>query len=124
MKPFREMYVYLISNQNIITMTKKEFNEMTSYHQYGKRNESGIIALFFDWKTTDEGVGFKYCVFARALNSNKKELTDALYNLVFNETDTPWHINCAIAPTDKQRFKVPIMSSGIRSLVKYEPVRS
>lgn len=101
-------------------MTKKEFNEMTSYHKYGNRN--GLIAMFFGWKQTEEGTGYKFAVFARACNSNKKELTNALYDLVENDADTPWWINCAIAPTDKQRFKVPLMSSGLIKLVKYEPV--
>lgn len=53
-------------------MTKKEFIELASYHQYGKRNENGFIALFFDWKTNDEGNGYKYCVYARATSSTKK----------------------------------------------------
>lgn len=103
-------------------MTKKEFREMTSFHQYGKRNDNGLIALFFDWQVTDNGTGFKYCVYARATKSNKRELENAMYDLVFNEKDTDWWINCAIAPSDKQRFKVPIMGSGISKLIKYELV--
>lgn len=103
-------------------MTKKEFREYTSYHQYGKRNENGVIAMFFGWNETNEGTGYKFAVYARATNSNKKELENNLYNLVFNNQDTDWWINCAIAPTDKQRFKVPLSSSGLRNLVKYEMV--
>jgi hypothetical protein len=102
-------------------MTKKDFNEMTDYHQYGKRNDSGALALFFGWKSTDEGTGFSHCVYARTLNSNKKELTDALYNLVVKGEDVPqWWINCAVIQNDKQRFKVPLGSSGLNGLIKYK----
>lgn len=98
------------------TMTKKDFRELTDYHLYGKQNESGVKALFFDWKQNDEGRGFKFVVFARASNATKKDLEDALYKLVFNEEETPWWINCAVAPTDKQRFKVPLVASGLTKL--------
>jgi hypothetical protein len=105
-------------------MTKKDFNELTDYHQYGKRNDSGVVALFFGWKSTDEGTGFSHCVYARALNSNKKELTNALFNLVTKNEDVPeYWINCAVIQNDKQRFKVPIGASGLRSLIKYQTMK-
>ena len=100
-------------------MTKKEFIEMTSYQQYGKRNDSGFIALFFDWKRNDEGMGYKYCIYSRALNSTKKELVNALYDAITKDIVTPWYSNIIIAQSDKQRFKVPIVASGLFNLIKY-----
>jgi len=96
------------------SMTKKDFIEACDYHKYGNRNEYGMIALFFDWKGGENFRGFKYCVYARALKSNKKELINALYDLVFNDKDTDWWINCRVAVTDEERFKVPIVASGLR----------
>lgn len=101
-------------------MTKKEFIEMSSYHQYGKRNDSGIIALFFDWKTNDEGNGYKYCVYARATSSTKKELINSLYDAITNDVSTPWYIQTIIAQNDKQRFKVPVVASGLTCLIKHK----
>jgi hypothetical protein len=69
--------------------------------------------------TTKESILSVEMDLLKALNSNKKELTDAMYNLVFNDQETPWYINCAIAQTDEQRFKVPISGSGILKLIKY-----
>jgi hypothetical protein len=100
-------------------MTKKAFIELASYHQYGKRNERGFIALFFDWMRGDDGVGYKYCVYARALNSTKKELIDALYNAITKDEDTPWYVQTIIAQENKQRFKVPIVASGLFNLIKH-----
>lgn len=104
-------------------MTKKDFIELTDYHYYrGRSKKESIVALFFDWKVCDEGTGFKYCVFACATNSNKKELINSLYNVVVNDEDTDWWIHCIVAPEDRYRFKVPISGSGLRSLIKYERV--
>ena len=101
-------------------MTKKEFIERSSYHVYGRRNDSGVVALFYDWKVTDEGRGFKYCVYARALNSTKKDLTNTLYDFVSGKIeDTDWWIQLVVTQNDSQRFKVPIMGSGLNSLIKY-----
>ena len=105
-------------------MTKKDFIEMTDYHYYrGSSKENSLVALFFDWKQNDEGRGYKYCVFARATNSNKKELINALYDVVINDKDTDWWIQCIVAPEDKYRFRVPPCGSGLTSLIKYERVK-
>lgn len=100
-------------------MTKKEFKELTSYHKYtGHPSDNNINALFFDWKSNDEGTGFKCCVFARACNATKAELEEALFNAVTKDIDTPWYIQLVVAETDKQRFKVPLCGSGLNSLIK------
>ena len=100
-------------------MTKKAFIELASYHQYGKRNEHGMIALFFNWISNNDGIGYKYCVYARTLQSNKKELINALYNAITKDENTPWYVQTIIAQEDKQRFKVPIVASGLSCLIKH-----
>jgi hypothetical protein len=101
-------------------MTKKDFIERTSYHKYtGHPSDNNVNALFFDWQSNDEGHGYKYCVYARALNATKKELEKALFDFVTGVVeDTDWWIQIVVAETDKQRFKVPISGSGLRSLIK------
>lgn len=102
-------------------MTKKEFKQLASYHKYtGFPSDNNVNALFFDWKETPEGRGYKYCVYARAKLANKTELENALYSIVTNQVDdTEYYIQLVAAPTDRQRFKVPISGSGLRSLIKY-----
>lgn len=101
-------------------MTKKEFRELTSYHKYtGRPRENNVNALFFEWKDTPEGRGFKYCVFARACNATKTDLEKALYDIVTKKAeDTEWYIQLIIAFEDQQRFKVPLMGSGLTNLIK------
>ena len=101
-------------------MTKKDFIKEVDLHVYGSRRENSIKALFFDWKQGENFRGFKYCVYARAMNATKKELIDALYNAIVKDEDTPWYIQCIIAQTDEQRFRVPVVSSGLTKLIKYE----
>jgi len=103
-------------------MTKKDFKDRISIHKYGQgRNENNIYAIFFDWKSGDKDGkyfgGFKYCVFARALNSTKDELINVLYDIVTGKIeDTDWWIQLVIAQTDEQRFKVPLSSSGLNTM--------
>ena len=101
-------------------MNKKEFVELTSYHRYeGRPRENNVNALFFEWKSNDEGVGFKYCLFARACNATKRELVDTLYNYFRGRiTEVDWWLNLVIAPSEQHRFKVPLISSGLNSLIK------
>ena len=67
---FPGIFTYNYCNQHTKTMTKKEFKELVSVHKYGRgRNPNNLTAIFFDWKTNDEGNGFKYCVFARNCNA-------------------------------------------------------
>lgn len=103
-------------------MTKKEFVEHTSYHKYTARpSDNNVNALFFDWQSNDEGVGFKYCVYARACMATKKDLIDCLYNYFRGLIlETPYYIQLVVAPTDTHRFKVPLVASGLRSLIKYK----
>jgi len=101
-------------------MTKKEFKELASVHQYGKRSKGGITAIFFDWKDDEKGRGFKYCVYTRMVNATQNKLLNMLHDFIEGRIeDTDWYVQLIIAPTDEQRFKVPIMSSGLCTLVKY-----
>ena len=79
--------------------------------------------MFFDWKQNENGIGFKYCVWGRSENVTKAELETVLFDIVTEKIDdTPYYIQLIIAQTDEQRFKVPIMSSGLTKLIKYEKV--
>jgi len=102
-------------------MTKKDFKEIASVHHYGKRTRGGLLAIFFDWKTTKNSNGFKYCIFARMENATQKDLLDMLKDFIEGRIeDVPWYIQLIIAPTEEQRFKVPLSSGGLNSLVKHE----
>jgi hypothetical protein len=102
-------------------MTKKDFKERASVHHYGKRQSGGVLAVFFDWKTTENSNGFKYCIFARMVNARQNELLDMLKDFIEGRIeDTPWYVQLIIAPTEEQRFKVPLDSGGLNRLVKYE----
>ena len=102
-------------------MTKKEFKERASVHHYGKRTRGGILAIFFDWKSSENAHGFKYCIFARMENATQIELLNILKDFIEGRIeDTPWWIQLIIAPTEEQRFKVPLSSGGLNGLVKYE----
>jgi len=103
-------------------MTKKDFRERCSFHHYGTRRDSSLKVIFFDWQVGENFSGYKYCVFARSCNATKVELENALFELVTEEKDTPWYIQTIVAQKDEQRFKVPIMSSGLNKLIKYELV--
>jgi hypothetical protein len=108
-------------------MTKKEFKEMVSVHHYGRgRRPENLIAIFFDWKSGDKDGkyfgGFKYCVFARVLNAKQKDLFDLLYKVVTGTNDEgtiPWYIQYIEAQSDEQRFKVPLSSGGLNTMIKY-----
>lgn len=103
-------------------MTKKDFREKCSFHHYGTRRDSSLKAIFFDWQQGENFRGYKYCVFARSTNATKAELENALYNLITKEENTEWYIQTIVAQTDEQRFRVPLMSSGLNKLIKYEKV--
>jgi hypothetical protein len=62
-------------------MTKKEFKEGCSFHLYtGRREKHNVI--YFDWKVTEDGRGFKYAIAARRDLCTKKRLTDLFYTMV------------------------------------------
>ena len=92
-------------------MTKKEFKELCSFHEYG-RGKIKRNAIYFDWKTDFSNklniVGYKYMVKARVENAKKTELFDILYNWVMNEKQVPWYVEYRFASTEQDRFKVSI----------------
>ena len=102
-------------------LTKKEFLEYCSYHKYtGKPKENNVNALFFDWQSNDNGTGYKYCVYARAIKATKQDLINSLYDYIKGRiNDTPYYIQLLIAQNDAQRFKVPLMGSGLTKLIDY-----
>jgi hypothetical protein len=89
-------------------MTKKEFVEQCDFHVYtgwsGKRIKHNVI--YFDYKQTDEGRGFKYAVAMNIEDGTKAELTQHLYDWIFNGTNLPWYVRYKYAESDAQRFKV------------------
>ena len=102
-------------------MTKKEFNEKISYHKYSSRNKnSNVNAIFFDWVNTDEGCGFKYCIYARAIFATKKDLLNKLYDFISGNIEDieEYYIQLVVAENDTQRFKVPFTGNGLTRLIK------
>lgn len=89
-------------------MTKKNFKELCSFHEYGK-GRSKRNAIYFDWQTNDNGNGFKYMVKSRHENLNKSELFNVLYDWVVNSKQPDWYVQCKYATTDNDRFKVSLM---------------
>jgi hypothetical protein len=91
-------------------MTKKEFKELCSFHEYG-RGKNKRNAIYFDWKSDYEnnGVGYKFMVKANVENEKKAGLFDVLYDWVNNEKQPPWWVEYRFASTDKDRFKVSLM---------------
>ena len=101
-------------------MTRKEFKDRASAHHYGNRSNGGIVAIFFDWKSSINANGFKYCIFARMENATQGELEKMLHDFIEGRIeDTPWYIQLIIAPTEEQRFKVPLSSGGLNTMVKH-----
>jgi hypothetical protein len=108
--------------EDIQRITKKEFKEHCSLHQYGNQL-TGIKVLFFDWQEgeTKEGKsfrGFSYALGAQGLS--KVKLINLAYDDIFNDKPASLnHIYWAkrrVALLDEQRFKVPI--AGIISFFK------
>lgn len=86
-------------------MTKKEFKELCSFHEYGggmkKRN-----AIYCGYKPE---YGFKYMVKGSVINLKKNELFNVLYDWVMNEKQPPYYVEYKYAHTDDERFKVSLM---------------
>ena len=103
-------------------MTKKDFKERIDFHRYTSRQREGNInAIFFDWRDGEGFRGFKYCIYARAINATKLDLTNMLYDFICGKIeDVEWYIQLVVAFKDQQRFKVPIMGSGLNCLIKGE----
>ena len=91
-------------------MTKKEFKERCSFHEYGK-GQNKRNAVYFDWKDDYENHihGFKFMVKAPVKEVKKQELFNILYDWVINEQPVPWYVEYRYAYTDDKRFKVSLM---------------
>lgn len=88
-------------------MTKKQFIERISYHNYGKRN--GFHAIYFDYASDKNYAGFKYMVSCRKEMSNKALLIKNMFDWVTQKINNlPYYIQTRYAETDEQRFKVKI----------------
>ena len=95
-------------------MTKKEFKEQCNFRRYGTRNTDKLNAIYFGWGgTVDTGIGYKYVVKGYTNDLSKAELTNVLYDWVFNEVQPPWYVQYKYAENDSKRFKVKI-SEGCR----------
>ena len=85
-------------------MTKKEFKELCSFHEYGggtkKRN-----AIYYDYNP----IGFKYMVKASIIDSKKNELFNILYDWVINEIPPPYWVQYRYAHTENERFKLSLV---------------
>lgn len=89
-------------------MTKKEFKTKCDLnHVYG-RGAKRINAIYVDWKSDDNGRGFKYAVATSVENCTKTELFNHLYDWVVKGIHLPYYIYSRFAQYDSQRFKVPI----------------
>ena len=85
-------------------ISKKEFKERCSFHEYG-RGYNKRNAIYYDY-TKD---GFKYMVKADVTNCKKAELFNVLYNWVVKEEIPDWWVVYRYAHTDNDRFKVALM---------------
>ena len=88
-------------------MTKKEFKERCGVHIYGKGKRK-LNAIYFDWKRSEDGTGYKFVVKAQIGNCKLTELYNHLYNWAMNEVQLPYFIQYKFAETDDKRFKVQI----------------
>jgi hypothetical protein len=101
-------------------MTKKEFKRMISerdnadYHEYGNGRSIGLRAIFFDYKSNENGSGYKYMFCSTEMN--KTELINLAYNWIIKENNPDWRCYYAYASEDKFRFKIPLNGSTLLSL--------
>lgn len=90
-------------------ITKKEFKEQCSFHEYGK-GMNKRNAIYFDWKSEKNIVGYRFMVKANVQSCKKDELYNELYNWVTLRTNiVPYYVQYKYARTDSERFKVPIV---------------
>ena len=91
-------------------LTKKEFKENCSFHLYTSTKEKHNV-IYYDWKVTEDGRGFKYAIAARRELCTKKQLTDYFYQMVQNHDAVdmfPHYIRYMIRTDDRHRFRVPL----------------
>jgi len=93
-------------------MTKKEFKELCSFHEYG-RGQGKRNAIYFGWKSDfdNKAVGFRYMVKCSVCDALKSELFKILYDWVMSEgkIHLPWWVDYKYAATEQDRFKVSLM---------------
>lgn len=95
-----------------MAQTKKAFKEICDLaHVYG-RSIDRFNTIYFEWKVTEKGRGFRLAVAARASACTKAELFNHFYDYVTNNVELPYFVLTRRAETDEQRFKVPISFSG------------
>lgn len=94
-------------------MTKKEFKELCDVHEYG-RGKGKCNVIFYDWKVTEDKVGFSWAIKGYVQNIKRKELFDLFYLWVTGKIPypDPFRTKWKRAMEDKARFKVPIVLSG------------
>ena len=61
--------------------------------------------IYFEYKQTDEGRGFKYAVALNIEDGTKAELIKHLYNWIYKSINLPWYVRYKFAETDAQRFR-------------------
>lgn len=93
-------------------MTKKQFKEGCSFHEYG-RGQNKRNAIYYDYKQDfdNKAVGFKFMVKCRVADALKAELFKVFYDWVTSKgfKTLPWWIDYKYAATEQDRFKVSIM---------------
>ena len=92
-------------------MTKKEFKEQCSFHEYG-RGKKKRNAIYFGWKSdsVNKVYGYKYMVKCSVEDALKSELFDYLYQWVTEKiVALPFWITYKYAQTEQDRFKVSLM---------------
>jgi nicotinamide mononucleotide adenylyltransferase len=93
-------------------ITKKAFRERCDFHTYtGSGSKTKVI--YYDWQTfehtdMERRTGFKYAVREGREKLKAIELFNILYDWVVNEVQPPYYVGYKYAPTDKDRFKVPL----------------
>lgn len=92
-------------------MTKKEFKERCSFHEYGK-GQNKRNAIYFGSGHDKDGrwLGFQFMVKSGVQSIGKQDLFNVLYDWV-NEriNQPPYYVQYRYAETDEQRFKVSFM---------------
>jgi len=92
-------------------MTKKEFKEQCSFHEYG-RGKNKRNAIYFGYKCNldNDAVGYKYMVKCSVVDSTKAELFGILYDWINEKIQqVPYWVQYKFAITDQDRFKVKLM---------------
>jgi len=86
-------------------LTKKEFKELCSFHEYGggpnKRN-----AIYYGYK---QDYGWKFMVKGIVSEVKKNELLDILYDWVMDDIEPPYWVQSNYAKNDNRRFKIAVV---------------